>query len=39
MFTNADIVKTGDNDAIINWLRKNEPNREKTLDYVAWVDN
>ncbi|MBQ1628425.1 MAG: HAMP domain-containing protein [Treponema sp.] len=38
-YTNADIVKTGDNDAIINWLRKNEPNREKTIDYVAWVDN
>ena len=34
-YTKADVVKTGDNDAIISWLRGNEPNRERTLDYVA----
>ncbi len=39
-YIKSDVIKeNGSTEQIVNWLRKNEGNREKTLyDYVAYID-
>lgn len=38
VYTNADIVKTGDTKAIVNWLQTHAEIRSSEFDYVAFVD-
>mgnify|MGYP002624365586 FL=1 len=38
-YVNADVVKTRSTPQIVEWLRENEALRDRSMDYVAWVDN
>ena len=38
VYTNADIVKTGDPKAIVDWLQSHAEIRSNEFDYVAFVD-
>ncbi|MCR4736091.1 MAG: HAMP domain-containing protein [Treponema sp.] len=37
-YTNADIVRTGDNAKIVEWLQSHADIRPADFDYVAWID-